>query len=194
MLWKAGVKFLEIDGEQRAAAFAYYAIFALFPLILLFVTAGSHFWDNTTVVNYIINNLGQFLPFDASDRSVVDTAIHGIVDARGGIGLLATLGLGWSAAHFFHALVRGVNRAWGTIEYPWWRLPIQSTLMLGLVASALFIGVLIPLIIGHLRTTAFLEAEAFGWLFDLAALLAPSLILFYGLSMFFRFSPTEEKS
>lgn len=189
MLRKAGVKFLDIDGEQRAAAFAYYAFFALFPLILLIVTLGSLFWENATVVNYVIDNLGQFLPFDHSDRSVIDGAIHGIADARGGIGLLAILGLVWSSTHFFHALVRGVNRAWGTIEYPWWRLPIHSTLMLGLVASALFIGVLVPLVIGYLRAASFLKGEAFGWLFDLAALLVPSLILFYGLSMFLKFSP-----
>ena len=31
MFWIAIIKFFEIDGEQRAASFAYYAFFALFP-------------------------------------------------------------------------------------------------------------------------------------------------------------------
>ncbi len=189
MFWRAGVKFFDIDGEQRAAAFAYYAFFALFPLILLFVTIGSHFWDNATVVNYILANLGQYMPFNESDRGSLDAALHGVADARGGFGALATLGLLWSASHFFHALVRGVNRAWGTIEYPWWRLPLHSMMMLGLVASALFIGVLVPLFMGYLRSTSILAAAGFGWLFDLAALILPSLILFYGLTVLFKFSP-----
>ncbi|MDZ4405943.1 YihY/virulence factor BrkB family protein [Prosthecobacter sp.] len=183
------MKFFDIDGEQRAAAFAYYAFFALFPLIFLFVTLGSKFWDNATVVSYIIDNLGHYVPLNTSDRGVVDVAIHGIVDARGGISALAMLGLIWSSTHFFHAMVRGVNRAWGTIEYPWWRLPLHSFMMLGLVASALFIGVLVPLGISHLRHTAILQAEAFSSLFDIAVLFVPSMVLFYGLSMFFKFSP-----
>lgn len=189
MFWVAGLKFFDIDGEQRAAAFAFYAFFALFPLILLFVTLGSQFWDNATVVGYIIDNLGHYVPLNTSDRGVVDAAIHGIADARGGISALAMLGLIWSSSHFFHAMVRGVNRAWGTIEYPWWRLPLHSFMMLGLVASALFIGVLVPLAIGHLRHTAILQAEAFSGLFDIAVLFVPSMVLFYGLCMFFKFSP-----
>jgi len=119
----------------------------------------------------------------------VDAAIHGIIDARGGVGFLAMLGLVWSSSHFLHAMVRGVNSAWGTIEYPWWRLPMQSFMMLGLVASALFIGVLVPVALSHLRHLVLLRGEAFSGLFDLATVLVPSLVLFYGFSMFFKFSP-----
>lgn len=189
MFWVALTKFFTIDGEQRAAAFAYYAFFALFPLILLFVTIGSQFWDADAVINYIIANLGYYMPFNTTDRNIVDAAIHGIVDARGGVGFLAMVGLVWSSAHFLHAMVRGVNSAWGTIEYPWWRLPMQSFMMLGLVASALFIGVLAPVALGHLRHFVLLQAAAFGNLFDVATVLVPSLVLFYGFSMFFKFSP-----
>ena len=189
MFWVAATKFFTIDGEQRAAAFAYYAFFALFPLILLLVTIGSQFWNTTAVVSYIIENLGHYLPFNTGDRSIVDSAIRGIVDSRGKLSFLALLGLVWSSAHFFHAMVRGVNSAWGTVEYPWWRLPLHSLMMLGLVASALFIGVLVPLVINHLRHISLLQAKAFSGLFDFAALFVPSLVLFYGLCMFFKFSP-----
>lgn len=189
MLWAAVTKFFAIDGEQRAAAFAYYAFFALFPLILLFVTIGSQFWDSAAVVNYIIVNLSYYVPFNAEDRSIVDAAIHGIVDARRGWSVLAILGLMWSSSNFLHAMVRGVNSAWGTIEYPWWRLPMQSFMMLGLVASALFIGVLVPLILGRLRHLALLQGEMLSTVFDVATVLVPTLVLFYGFSMFFKFSP-----
>lgn len=189
MFWAAVLKFFDIDGEQRAAAFAYYAFFALFPLILLFVTIGSQFWDNAAVVTYIIENLGYYVPFNTSDRSIVDAAIHGVADSRRGVSALAMVGLIWTSTHFFHAMVRGVNRAWGTIEYPWWRLPMQSFLMLGLVASALFIGVLAPLAIEHVQSAAPFRTEAISNLFAIAALFVPSLVLFYGLSMFFKFAP-----
>ena len=183
------VKFFGIDGDERAAAFAYYAFFALFPLILLFVTLGSQIWDHDTVVSYIIDNLGHYMPFNPADRNAVDVIIHGIVDSRNGVSTLAMLGLVWSSTRFFHTMVRGVNCAWDTIEYPWWQLPMHSLMMLGLVASALFIGVLVPLALGYLRHITLLQNEALNGHFEIIALLLPSLVLFYGLSMFFKFSP-----
>jgi YihY family inner membrane protein len=189
MLWTAVVRFFDIDGEQRAASFAYYAFFALFPLILLFVTIGSQFLDSDTVANYVIDNLGQYMPFNTADRSIVNSIIHGIIDSRNKVSALAILGLVWSSTHFFHAMVRGVNRAWGTVEYPWWRLPMHSIAMLGLVGSALFIGILAPFVITYVHHMDFLKADIFTAFFQQVILLVPSAVLFYGLSMFFKFAP-----
>jgi YihY family inner membrane protein len=189
MFWSAGMKFVSIEGDLHAASFAYYAFFALFPLILLFVTIGSQIWDHATVVNYLIDNLGHYMPFDSSDSHIVDVVIRGIVDVHGGVSTLAMIGLIWSASRFFHIMVRGVNRAWDTIEYPWWQLPLHSMMMLLLVASALFIGMLVPLIIGWLRRTTILQEEVFSSHLNLILVLVPTLVLFYGLSMFFKFSP-----
>lgn len=189
MFWTAGLKFVDIDGEQRAAAFAYYAFFALFPLILLFVTLGSQIWDHATVVNYIIANVGQYLPFNPADRQTLDAAIRAIVDVRGSVNTFALLGLAWSASRFFHSMVRGVNSAWDTIEYPWWHLPLHSLMLLSLVASALFIGMLVPLMLGYLRHTPLLPMQMFDGPFEIIIWCVPSLVLFYGLSVFYKTSP-----
>ncbi|MDZ4286668.1 MAG: YihY/virulence factor BrkB family protein [Prosthecobacter sp.] len=189
MFWGAVLRFFDIDGEQRAASFAYYAFFALFPLILLFVTLGSQFFDSAAVADYIIKYLAQYMPFNTADRDIVDHTIHGIIDSRDSVSALAVIGLLWSSTHFFHAMVRGVNRAWGTIEYPWWRLPMHSVAMLGLVASALFIGVLAPVVLGYVQHLTILNAEIFSGLVQYAAFLVPSAVLFYGLSIFFKFAP-----
>lgn len=187
--WRAGMKFLEIDGEQRAASFAYYAFFALFPLILLLVTMGSLFTDPVTLAAAIIENVGHYMPLNERDLQIVDVAIHGVTDSPGGLSLLATVGLLWSSTHFFHAMVRGVNRAWGTIEHPWWRVPVHSFVMLGLVGSALFIGVLTPIVINELERRAVQQNQAFGLAFSMAILLVPSVVLLYGLSLFYKFAP-----
>ncbi len=189
MFWEAAVKFYDIEGEQRAAAFAYYAFFALFPLILLFVILGSQIWDHAEVVSYLIQNLGQYTPFNPADMHVVDNAIHGIVDSRGSVSTLAMLGLVWSSSRFFHIMVRGVNRAWDTIEYPWWQLPLHSMMMLVLVVSALFVGMLVPLFTGWLQRAALPHTAAFSGPLAFVVVCVPSLVLFYGLSMFFKFSP-----
>lgn len=189
MFWRAMVKFFEIDGEQRAASFAYYAFFAMFPLILLLVTLGSLFTDPVSLANAIIDNLGHYMPLNSRDLQIVNLAIHGVADSPGGLSLLATAGLLWSSTHFFHAMVRGVNRAWDTIEHPWWRVPVHSFVMLGMVGSALFIGVLMPVVINELERRAALQDQTFGLVFSLAILLVPSLVLFYGLSLFYKFAP-----
>ena len=47
-------KFVAIDGTQRGAAFAYYAIFSLFPLLVLFVSVGSAFVDREVAVKSVL--------------------------------------------------------------------------------------------------------------------------------------------
>src|SRR3954467_6043054 len=41
VLVRTVVKYTETDGEQRAASFAYYAFFSLFPLLLLLISIGA---------------------------------------------------------------------------------------------------------------------------------------------------------
>ena len=41
ILVRAGIKFEETDGDQRAASFAFYAFFAMFPLILVLITVSA---------------------------------------------------------------------------------------------------------------------------------------------------------
>ncbi len=43
----------EIDGEQRAASFAYYVLFSIFPLCALILTTGSAFFGSADVVETI---------------------------------------------------------------------------------------------------------------------------------------------
>lgn len=189
VFYGAGLKFHEIDGSSRAASFSYYAFFALFPLILLFITIGSLFLNQEDVARHVVRNIELYLPLGGSDKTAVEDTIRGVLVARKEASLLAVLALVWSASQLFHALVRGVNRAWGTIEYPWWQVPIQSLVMLGLVASALFIGIVVPVIIRSLRHTVLFDGQEFRGLFQLAALSVPSLVLFYGLSMFYKLVP-----
>jgi YihY family inner membrane protein len=186
---RAGFKFHEIDGNSRAASFAFYAFFALFPLIILFVTVGSFFLNHDEVVRQVMKNVEEYIPLGKDDQASVESAVHGALRARRGASILAVLGLLWSASQLFHAMVRGVNRAWGTTEHPWWQVPIKSLAMLGVVATALFVGVLVPVVVKSLSGTAIFGGEVFTGMFRMIALLAPSLVLFCGLSLFYKVAP-----
>jgi Ca2+-transporting ATPase len=187
-------RYVATDGEQRAASFAYYALFALFPLIILFVTVGSMFLDEATATTAIIDYVGNYVPVGPDGQNVVINTIQGVIKSRRGVSSIAVLGIVWSSLGFFHALVRGVNHAWGTREYPWWKLPIKNIGMIGIVASALLLGIVAPVVAAAVE--AFMRRHGLDFegsiassFFKGAPLLFPAVVLFYGFSMFYKFAP-----
>ena len=189
VVFRAGLRFHEIDGSARAASFAYYAFFALFPLILLLITVGSLFVDQEEVSRQIVKNVEQYVPLNEEHQIHVESAVEGALRARRGTSILAALGLLWSASQLFHAMVRGVNTAWGTTEIPWWHVPLKSFIMLGLVATALFTGILVPVIVNSLQGAPGLGGHVFTGMSHLTATFGPSLVLFCGLSLFYKVVP-----
>lgn len=199
LLWVTLSKYHDTDGELRAASFAYYAFFALFPLILLLISIGSLFWDQKEVAAQVLDFVGDYLPVSLHEQNVVLSTIHGVVSSRSQAGVVAFLALCWSSLRFFQALVRGINRAWGTQEYSWWRLPLANLGMIGILASTLLLGVVAPVVMKAVE--AYWESTvplvAFGVVkhsFHLARLTIPSLVLFYGLVMFYKYAPRRKTS
>lgn len=197
ILWRALVRYTETDSEQRAAAFAYYAFFALFPLLVLLVTLGTMFLGNQQLAaETITGQILRYLPEDPELAAAVVRTVEGVVQSRKSAGLIAFFVLAWGALRFFESLVHGVNRAWGTQEYTWWRMPMKNLLMLVILASALLIGVLLPSILDQIRDLYWKHAWAVGLDFGFMGevfrwmrwLVAP-LVLFYGFSMFYKFAP-----
>ncbi|MGB8167319.1 MAG: YihY/virulence factor BrkB family protein [Chthoniobacteraceae bacterium] len=201
VLWRALIKYDETDGEQRAASFAYYAFFALFPLVVLLITIFTSFLGNREeATQRITSAVEQYLPIDQTASAQIIRTIQGVVRSRGSAGLIAFAVLGWSALRFFQALVRGVNRAWGTKEYSWWRLPIKNVFMTAILASAMLLGIVFPAIINNVEYLYWKHSWEFGLdflffkdVFNTVKLfskyLVPPLVLFYGFAMFYKFAP-----
>ena len=196
IFWGTLRKYAETDSEQRAASFAYYALFALFPLIILLVTVTSQFVDKERATRQIITYIDQnIMPMQEGGEDAVMRVVAGVINSRRPAGIFAVLAVVWSSLGFFHSLVRGVNRAWGTHEYPWYRLPFKNLVMVGIVASVLFIGILVPVIITgveafvrtHKSMAEFQDIVRTSGIY--ARLLLPSLVMFYGFTMFYKFAP-----
>jgi YihY family inner membrane protein len=177
----------QIDGEQCAASFAYYAFFSLFPLILLLVVVGTFFIpDRLQAARDVVKQVEEYVPLQTKDKAVlVDTIDHAIQNGwRAGVfGVLALL---WSGLRFFQALVIGVNRAWGFKDYNWWKLPLKNLFMIGILISALWLGLLAPLIFNRLKSIFYLDLNL---IVGLLPIILPPAILFYGLLMFYKFAP-----
>jgi Ca2+-transporting ATPase len=201
IVWRALVKYSETDGEQRAASFAYYAFFSLFPLLLLLITIGTAFLGSDAhaqelAMHDVIGFMNQMVPVGTGQTGWFVEVLKGVVHSRGKAGIIAFAALAWSALRFFQALVHGVNKAWGTKEYQWWRLPIQNFFMVAIVASALFLGVFTPPAINVIEYYYWRESWKVELDFEFAKgvfwwcrQIVPTLVLFYGFSMFYKFAP-----
>jgi len=189
--------FAEIDGEQRAAAFAYYALFSLFPLFALLLTTGSSFVDSQTV----IHTVERFFPIGGDAQNLIWKTVATLERSRGRVGLVSLLILVWSSLKFFQSLVRGVNRAWHTVEIPWWQLPLKNLLMIAVVASALFIGLVAPALLQAARKilTVFgdflashlpgLNLGLIGWIFEWSRYAIAGGVLFYSFTLLYMLAP-----
>ena len=197
VLWRTGVKYVETDGEQHAASFAYYALFSLLPLLVLLITIGTRFLgDRAQATNAIFDLMSQYIAGDLGSPEQVRATVQGFMQSRLGSGLISFGILTWCSLRFFHSLVRAVNSAWGTHEYSWWRLPLKNLLMVSVLASALLIGLVAPAILNGFDTyySAHRDTFAFnfglgGWVVRTARGLLPPLLLFYSLVLFYKFAP-----
>ena len=194
--WRALIKYDETDGEQRAASFAYYAFFALFPLIILLINLGTTFLDEDLAADKITDQVQKYLPVGPEESRNVIATINQVFKSTKGATFTAFAVLAWSALRFFQGLVHGVNRAWGTKEYSWWRMPIKNLLMVAILASALLIGIVLPAIVDNAQYYYRHNSSQLGValpfadaLFNFFRLLVPPLVLFYGFSMFYKFAP-----
>ena len=197
IFWRAARKYDETDGEQRAASFAYYAFFALFPLIVLLISVSTTFLGSKELATTAITGyVSQYIPIETAESDRIVQTIDGVVKSRQSAGLIAFGVLAWTAIRFFNALVHGVNRAWGTKEYAWWRIPIKNLAMTAILASALLVGILTPLIVRQIETFYWAHSWEIGldfWfasnVFNVIRFLVPPLVLFYGFLMLYKFAP-----
>jgi len=187
-LYLAAKNFSQIDGAQRAGAFAFYAFFALFPLVVLLVTVASFFIDPGMAEKKVIAYVESYIPIsDEMQRYIFDT-VGGVIDARGGAGVIATLMLVWAALQFFTTLLFAVNRAWGTEMYNWWRLPLKSLLLLGIMIGVVFVGIAMPMFARMAREWLF-PIEEFHFTYVLWNFFIALFIGFLSLSLFYKLAP-----
>jgi membrane protein len=199
--WQFGVRtfriFGEIDAEQRAASFAYYAIFSLIPLITLLLSISSMFFAPDEVKRAV----SEFIPLGPEGLTIIWTMVDELQKARGGVGAISLVILAWSSLKFFQALVRAVNRAWHTDQIPWWQMPLKNLAMLGIIASGFAIGILVPAIVqGVVKVLRSLEhflaahmpelhlTPLFAIL-DLSRYFIGGAVLFYTITMLYSLSP-----
>lgn len=101
--------FTEKQAAQASAGLAYYALFSIFPLLLVFIAAGSYFLDTTQVFQTVTQFVQQALPIS---KQAISQNLQEILQQRGTAGIASILTLLWSASGMFTSLAYNINLAW----------------------------------------------------------------------------------
>ena len=167
----------EDDATHMAASVSYYAVLSLFPLVLALTViigwvAGSEARQDQ-LIDFTVDNL------PGSEQFIRDS-VEGTEKFRETLGIVAVLGLLWSASAVFGSITRVVNRAWDVQQNPpfYKNKPKQLAMALGVgilfVASITLTGVLqwaTSIEIGGQTISSLLGGQAFAVVLRLPALL-----------------------
>ncbi len=180
---------MQIDGAQRAAAFAFSAFFSLFPLMILVVTISSSFVDQDRAARAVIAYMEDYFPISGEMQHHVFHTIAGVISARHQAGAVSSFLLVWLALQCFNTLVCATNRAWGADTLGWWRQPLKSLAFLAITVSTVFLGVWARMLAKLAKGWPFPASELGSSFYSLSSVLIPWLAVFLGLSLFYKLAP-----
>ena len=196
------LRFFKVSGSDHAAAFAFYAFFSLFPIILLLVSFASIFVEREVASKEILTALQDYLPLDAAHQETLEEQINAVVDSRLNAvdssrlaaRLVGFLALVWAGLRFFKSLVHVHNLIWQCREIPWWHTPAKSATLLLALGSALVLGMGAPTMFDAIESLPFTQVSWLHDLFSFSRSLIPPVVLFYGLFLFYKLSPQTSVS
>jgi membrane protein len=131
---------------QAAASMAYYALFSLFPLLLVLVAVGSFVLEREVVQERLLEYVTTTLP---ASQQLIKHNVERALELRGPVGIAGLVALLWSATGFFNTLAHNINRAWSDAD-------VRGVLERRLVALGI-VGSLAGLLVLSLVSTAALE-------------------------------------
>jgi membrane protein len=97
------------NASQAAAALAYYAIFSLFPLLLLSIVGGSYFISTQEIYFRVTQLVYRVIPVSAQ---LIDENLSEVLKSREAVGIFSLATLIWSASGVFTNLAYNINLAW----------------------------------------------------------------------------------
>lgn len=137
-IWQAVKNYISWGtGSRQAAALSYYAIFSVFPLVLLIAVAISTVLGPAIAQEQILNGIALFVPIETSEaiRGLLEIAL----EQRAEFGLVAVIGLVWSATGLFSNITLSLD---SIFQVPALRSIWRQRLL------ALLMGIMLVILVG----------------------------------------------
>ncbi len=191
IVWNSFQGLSDHQATRLAAAMTYFALFSIFPSILLLIALLSFLVDARQAQAEAISLLSYFLP---GGPTGVERLIEGVIAARGtaaGFGIVTLL---WSAISWFENVDRSVNDLWGVhVTRPFAKGKLFALAMALGMALVMMLSWLMNIAVGFGRgLTASLGIDQLpgaAGLWDLAAALIAFGLIFVIFLLLYRFSP-----
>ena len=189
-------EFNEDNLTDWAAALTYYGILSVFPALIALVSLLGLI--GTSATQPLLDNLGSFAPGPA--HQILENALHGLTQSRGGAGILVIVGLAgsiWAASGYIGGFIRASNVIWDVEEgRPIWktiplRLGITIVMLVLLAGTAMAVVLTGPLADKVGKLVGLGSAAVTAW--DIAKW--PVLVLIVGLmfSLLYYASPNVQQ-
>jgi membrane protein len=184
-VWRAVRNFMMV-GSLHATSLAYFAVFSVFPLVMLLAIAIGAIVSPAVAQEQIINGLALFLPAETA-ASLQETVLL-VVDQSPQFGVVALAGLVWSATGLFSGIARFLDEVFAvpTLRSVW-RMRVLALVMGLILVGLVFASFLTS---GILRLFSALALELNIW-FTIGTLFLPlglNLVIF---ALLFRFVPAR---
>lgn len=168
------------DSVITAAAIAYFALFSLFPLILLSIAVASISLGSLMDQNLIIQRLEFIAP---ALGTLLGDNIDAIVRARGTATYIALIGLLYAASTIFVTLTQTLSVIWGQKRRrPFWKLRgLPILFVLTFVGPILFVLSFGSSMVSNLRTWLPVQIIPFWDGFGFLLVILLDVILFFAL-------------
>lgn len=138
---------LDDEIAERASALAFYAMFSIFPLLLLSVTAVGYFLQDPVLVQQIKDSVTNFLP---GGNVLFGQVLNEALKAQAASSLIGVISLLWGASSFFNGLQGTVNRIFTTRNSRSGWLGRALGALMAIVVGALLLAALLIATVGRL--------------------------------------------
>lgn len=117
LLIKTGMKWDRDNGPGMAASLSYFALFSLFPMLLVILSIiGSFIGPNTEAFKSIQNAVEKFLPPEV--HQLIKDTVLALNENSVGAGIIGFIILLWTASSVFAILRSSVNKIWQSSNRP----------------------------------------------------------------------------
>lgn len=184
ILWDAIGAFNSDNMSLLAASLSYYALLALFPLLLLLIVSASPFLAQADVLASVLQYVRQTLP-GASEE--IERVLVQVLEARGSATIIGILALLWSASGLFDVVQTALDRAW-RVPKPraFWKQRLFSLAMMVFLGSLFVASLILSGITDEVvRAALALTPDSFGWFGRLVSW----IMAFFAFMLLYQFFP-----
>lgn len=145
--------FIKDNMDIVAASLSYYALLALFPLLLVLIVVVSLFLSNEDALRIVLRESNHYLP-----GTEIQNSVSQVLALRGSASFIGLIALVWTASGVFDVLQFALDRAWH-VPRPraLWLQRVYSITVVGALGFLFVVSVVVSTLSGSLILNVFGE-------------------------------------